>query len=247
MMVLDRSTSMAGEPITDLKRAATRFVGCFAETQETDKLGLISFAYTARLDRALATEFVTPVIGSIGALAADGFTNAEDAIDQADGPSGLTDLSGVPDDRRPRQIVVFFSDGFPTGDGLATGSACGATVSTRWYIFDSQPVPGYAPLSCSIPNLPGSALGKHTYSLCHSLALAHAQELKDKDVAIFTIGLGDADHEFMRQLASDPGMYFYAPSSTDLESIFATVAQQIRALPTPTRSRTIGGIKARYR
>ena len=53
------------------------------------------------------------MITAINAMAASGHTNAEDAIDQADGPSGFTDQTGVPGDQRIQQFLIFFSDGRP--------------------------------------------------------------------------------------------------------------------------------------
>jgi Flp pilus assembly protein TadG len=114
MMLLDRSGSMAGAPLSDLKRASKSFLDYFATTQDRDKVGLISFATSVSLDRALGTMFVTPMKTAIDAMGAVGATNAEDAVDRADGAGGFTDQSGVPGDRRLQQFVIFFSDGRPT-------------------------------------------------------------------------------------------------------------------------------------
>jgi Flp pilus assembly protein TadG len=114
MMILDRSGSMAGQKIDDLKKAANGFLNFFEDTQDRDKVGLISFAYHASVDRALGPDFVGPMRVSINAMNAIGATNMEDAIDQADGPKGLQDQTGVPGDKRVEQFVVFFSDGQPT-------------------------------------------------------------------------------------------------------------------------------------
>jgi len=47
MLVLDRSGSMDGQPIADLKVAAKSFLDFFVSTQDKDKMGLISFATAA--------------------------------------------------------------------------------------------------------------------------------------------------------------------------------------------------------
>ncbi len=44
MMVLDRSGSMAGTPLTDLKDAAKGFLAYYQDTQDEDRIGLVSFA-----------------------------------------------------------------------------------------------------------------------------------------------------------------------------------------------------------
>ncbi len=118
MMILDRSGSMAGSKMTALKNAARGFLDFFADTQNKDKVGLISFSTTAGVngapDRALGINFVAPMKAAINNMNADGATNAENAIDMADGTGGFTDQTGVPGDRRIQQFVVFFSDGMPT-------------------------------------------------------------------------------------------------------------------------------------
>jgi uncharacterized protein YegL len=114
MMVLDRSRSMDGTPISRLKSAATTFVNLFSDTQAKDKMGLVSFATSVTVVRALGTNYVAPMISAINGMSAVGATNAENAIDQADGPSGFTDQTGVPGDQRIQQFMIFFSDGRPT-------------------------------------------------------------------------------------------------------------------------------------
>jgi len=114
MLVLDRSGSMSGTPLRDLKTAAINFVNFFKDTQDKDKMGLISFATGVTVDQQLGNNYVDAMKSKINAMTAVGATNAEDAIDQADGPKGFTDQTGIPGDRRVQQFLVFFSDGNPT-------------------------------------------------------------------------------------------------------------------------------------
>ena len=113
MMVLDRSGSMSQE-IGDLKVAAKSFVDYFEDTQNEDKVGLISYSTAVQVDEPLATNFVNDMKTKIDLMVASGWTNMEDAMDQADGPLGFTDQSGVPGDQRVQQFLVFFTDGKPT-------------------------------------------------------------------------------------------------------------------------------------
>ena len=299
MLVLDRSGSMAGAPIASLKPAATTFVNCFSGTQDVDKMGLISFATSVTVVRALGTNYVTPMVAAINALSANGSTNAEDALDQADGPGGFTDQTLIPCAERARQALVFFSDGRPaafrgnflrnstaydavacvtgncvSGDGGTTYGDIGnplveqwfgvnpaptgtGTVSVkcpgstqtlptmRWYVFDTSPVPGYAATATCIPD---PALHDHTCNLATDLALTHAQELKNRGVTIYTIGLGsNVNTALMQSLATDPSMYYHAPTASDLQGIFQTIAQLLQPPATPTRRETFGRLKARYR
>lgn len=114
MLVLDRSGSMAGAPINDLKTAAKSFISFFEETQDEDELGLISFATGVTVNVPLQNDFVGAMTSAINGMNAVGATNAEDALDRADGPSGFTDQSGVPGDLQVQQYLIFFSDGNPT-------------------------------------------------------------------------------------------------------------------------------------
>ena len=61
----------------------------------------------------MGTNFVTPMKTAITAMVADGFTNAEDAIDQDDGPLGFSNQNGLPAESRVQQFAIFFSDGRP--------------------------------------------------------------------------------------------------------------------------------------
>jgi Flp pilus assembly protein TadG len=283
MLVLDRSGSMSGTPLHDLKDAATTFVSYFQTTQDKDQMGLISFSTTVTLNRPLGTNYVTAMTTAINGLSASNYTNAEDAIDQSDGPGGLTDQTGVPSDQRVQQFVIFFSDGQPntirgqfkyrgvnydavvvgditggagdcnpngfpnpgdllnpvtgatltphprpTGDGTMTQIRCTSNGSlqytTRWYIFDTMPVPGYAAMANCIPD---HNLGTQFCYLATQLAINHADELKAKDVVIYTIGLGSVDDQFMTAIAN-PGLYYHGASSSQLQGIFQQVAQEIK-------------------
>ena len=116
-----------------------------------------------------------------------------------------------------------------TGDGLAAGSACGVATTTRWMIFDTYPVPGYAPTACSIPQRP--QLVAHFCNLASALTQVHANELKAKKITVYTIALGsltDINEPLMKAMASDPAFYYRAPTSNELQAIFQKVAQDIK-------------------
>ena len=112
MLTLDRSASMQGNKIRDLKTAAKSFIGFFKDTQDTDKMGLVSFATTPKFDFNLGFDYVNAMLTKIDGMSANDYTNAEDAI--AQGGAQLPDQSHYPADQRVNQFLIFFSDGMPT-------------------------------------------------------------------------------------------------------------------------------------
>ncbi len=315
MLVLDRSGSMGpsyGNAIVDLKKAAKSFIGFFEDTQDQDKLGLISFATSVTVDFQLGTNYVVPMTRAIDNMKAEGATNAEDALAQAIGPKGLTDQSGIPGDKRVQQFVIFFSDGNPTafrgnfkykgtdnidavvagtgktcdtvynrlgkpdsetslkinsdyidpgytGDGKIPGPSskckaipgcipsrfleCNPATTTKWYVFSQYPVPGYSDLEqCYIPNgvriedggtAPNQgtlnrALPHYICDTARQMTLEHAQELKNRYVKIYTIGLGQIDKDFLSQIASGSAYEYYTPDSKELQAIFNAIAKDIK-------------------
>ena len=112
IMVLDRSGSMAGSPIADLKNAARGFVDYYKDTQNEDKIGLVSFATGVNVNFQLGNNFYTPITSAINGLNAVGATNAEDALAQAG--AALSDQSPVAPANRIQQYIIFFTDGRPT-------------------------------------------------------------------------------------------------------------------------------------
>lgn len=285
MMILDRSGSMAGTKMTALKNAAKGFLDFFADTQDKDKVGLVSFATSVTLNRALGTNFVNPMRTAIDAMSAVGGTNMESALDRADGTGGFTDQTGIPGDRRVQQFAVFFSDGQPTCFGgtfrnrgnvfdaaVCTSDNCRSwetcslyrdlcrldreewrgidpiptghgrnsnccrnwncwNPTTKWYIFETRPVGTYDPEYCNIPSNLFSGPNGYVCRAARDLALQHAQELKDKGIRIYTIGLGSSsqiDSAYLRSLSSGDGFAYVAPTSGDLEAIFNRIARDIK-------------------
>jgi cysteine-rich repeat protein len=56
-------------------------------------------------------------------------------------------------------------------------------------------------------------------------ALQAATEVRDDDITLFTIGLGeDADTDLLRQIASSPNLFYESNISADLIAIYQTIA-----------------------
>jgi len=291
MMVLDKSGSM-GSAIYDLRDAAKSFIDFFEATQDNDKFGLISFASGVEIDYALGHMFVSPMKNAIDSMYASGGTNTEDAIDQADGPDGFTDQTGISGDERVQQFLIFFSDGNPTafrgtftrngndydavgyaadwdiklmdpndqmdyldvkqyktGDGLSpsstscqSGDPPSGYYNTKWWVLDDLEygTNGYSefldvyysdllnttdPEFCNLSKWRGK---NYVEAITKQMAIDHAQELKDKGIKIYTIGLGSVDQSFLAAIASGPGFEFYTPNSEELKMLFQKIATNIK-------------------
>jgi VWA domain-containing protein/putative Flp pilus-assembly TadE/G-like protein len=275
MLILDRSGSMNGQPMADLKVAAKSFIDFFTDTQTRDRMGMISFATGVIVNHRMGTNYVTTMKQSVDAMQASGHTNPEDALDQANGPLGFADQSAIAPAERIQQFAVFFSDGRPNtfrgtfkkgavtydatafvngncdpGDVNVTNATLYRTdveqpmpviarptgpgvfpspcliPTTKWNIFNTQPVPGYAPNACNIPD---PALGNYVCGLAAAMAVQKSQELKNSGIIVFSIGLGERiNSDFLRALATGPEQVYIAPTSDQLASIFQKVAQDIK-------------------
>ena len=71
------------------------------------------------------------------------------------------------------------------------------------------------------------------------MAIDHAQELKDKYIKIYTIGLGDVDTSVLGQIASGSTYEYYAPTSAELEAIFKKIAKEIKLRLVAVRDATL--------
>ena len=291
MLLLDRSGSMSGAPMDHLKTAGRNFVDYFRDTQATDKVGLVSYATAVSVDRTLDHHFVDPIQTAVNEMSANGWTNTEDALDQAGQTGGFTPQDGIAADRKVQQFLVFFSDGNPTafrvtydpahtpfrrftrdgtqwndavvsmsdstnarlydpqsgsslnvnqymtGDGKpSTASSCltgSGTSSTKWWILQDPifgsgsyaPLAGFSPDHCDIDR---SLMSGYVQGTAKKMAVAHAQELKEKGIKIYTIGLGDVDTEFLHQVSSGQYFQYYTPDAAQLEELFQNIAMNIK-------------------
>jgi hypothetical protein len=102
------------------------------------------------------------------------------------------------------------------------------TPTTKWYVFSTYTA-GYSDLEkCYIPYNSGGTLPHYICSTARQMTLAQAQELKDRGVKIYIIGLGGVDKAFLAQVASGPSFENYAPTSSELKDIFNKIAKEIK-------------------
>lgn len=128
VLVLDRSISMAGSPMANLKSGAKRFIQIIDESTDGahdgnigngSHIGIVSFASTATQDTQLITS-VADLNAAVNALSADGFTNHADAFEKA---VQLFDPASTNE-----KVIVMFTDGVTTtgGDSNAVATAAKA-------------------------------------------------------------------------------------------------------------------------
>ena len=119
VLILDRSGSMSGSPLANLKNGAKKFIEIIDEaTDGSDDgqigngshIGIVSFATAATQDTQLITS-VDDLNAAVDALSAGGFTNHEDAFTKAVQLFDPTSSNA--------KVMVMFTDGVTTVGGDA--------------------------------------------------------------------------------------------------------------------------------
>lgn len=117
VLILDRSGSMAGSPLANLKNGAKAFIDIIDEATDStqdgqigsgSRIGIVSFADTATQDTGLITS-VEDLKNAVDALSSGGRTNHEDAFAKA---LGLFDPAST-----NAKVMIMFTDGVTTAGG----------------------------------------------------------------------------------------------------------------------------------
>ncbi|MFJ8959493.1 VWA domain-containing protein [Lentzea sp. NPDC102401] len=123
-LVLDRSGSMQGQPIVDLKAAAKSFVDIIDQATDGSlngviangsRVGMTSFATSASVDMGLTSD-AAAVKSAIDSLSANGNTNHSDAFS-----TGQSQLAGSVPGNAKKMIII--TDGETTVGGDASPAA----------------------------------------------------------------------------------------------------------------------------
>ncbi len=108
MLVLDRSGSMASTNSCEpMKAAARQFVGQFANAR--DRLGLLTFSTTYRLDFPPSMSFKPALDNKLASISCSGWTSSAQALWKA-----YEQLQNI-NEPGTLNLLVFFTDGQPTG------------------------------------------------------------------------------------------------------------------------------------
>lgn len=117
VLILDRSRSMAGSPLANLKNGAKKFIDIIDEATDGDsdgeigygsRIGIVSFSSTATQDTQLITS-VAELKSAVDSLSAGGRTNHEDAFEKA--------LELFDSNSSNAKVMVMFTDGETTAGG----------------------------------------------------------------------------------------------------------------------------------
>jgi len=260
----DTSGSMSnGNAIYYLRSGAISFTNFFDDAM--DKMALVRYASGRRVLFPLGYNFKTPMTSAISAYWADGATTPADALGRA-----AQEIMGDP---RPEayRAMVFFTDGRPTSfrelfrighhdvDGVIGGFSDPYRNPDPYYkLFNPNEI--NRDLSYYSPDyLPDGRLATTWVCLSESRlrTLQAANEARENDIAIFTIGLGNPYAGYWEQpdaallvevanvpSAPDPfsggtivngnynpdqpqGAFYFAPTAAELEEVFDRVAREI--------------------
>ena len=116
-LVLDRSGSMSGSPLVNLKKGASSFIDIIEEATDGKKdgeigngstMGIVSFSNTATKDTQLITS-VADLKAAVNGLSAKGSTNHADAFTKA--------LELLDNGSANQKIIVIFTDGVTNTGG----------------------------------------------------------------------------------------------------------------------------------
>lgn len=129
VLVLDRSGSMAGSPLANMKSGANTFIDIIDEATDStqdgtigsgSQIGIVSFASTATADTQLITS-VADLKAAVNALTAGGSTNHADAFAEA---VSLFDPMST-----NAKVIVMFTDGKTTSGGPPSPVAAAARAA----------------------------------------------------------------------------------------------------------------------
>lgn len=120
VLILDRSRSMAGSPLANLKNGAKAFIDIIDEATDSSEdgqigfgshIGIVSFSGVATKDTQLITS-VAELKAAVDALSVDSFTNHEDAFTKA--------LEMFDPASTNEKVMIMFTDGKQLQEDLRT-------------------------------------------------------------------------------------------------------------------------------
>ncbi len=122
VLVVDRSGSMSGQPITDARLALRRFV---QSARPADSIALISFSDSISLDQNLGTDR-NRILSRIDRLQPGGGTHLYDAV-----AAGVRMLAGI----EGQKVVVYLTDGNDNGSILSARELHQMNIGENVFVY----------------------------------------------------------------------------------------------------------------
>ena len=131
---------------------------------------------------------------------------------------------------------------YPSGNGTQNsgssfGNQCGGGSTyerVRWDIFTDQnyglnsgvypPFNGYSSTYC----FTHGQLQPYITAVARQMAIDKAQLIKDQDIEIYTIGLGNVDQNLLETISSGPEFSYYTTDPAELAGIFQQIANILK-------------------
>jgi Mg-chelatase subunit ChlD len=211
-------------------------------------LPMVSRGWCAK-PRQVDVVLVLDMSTSMAARSRDGRPKHEAAISAASGFVGLLDLAANGEDTRDQAAVVGFNEGAWVEQGLtseatalhaalrrlptriAEGTRLDLALARAFEVVVSGArrggnLPVVILLTDGLPNrVPPAEDGSQDTTV-----LRAADGLKATGAQLYTIGLGlpgDLNEDLLRQVASWPSLYYYAPDAEHLAEIYAQLAEVV--------------------
>lgn len=252
-LVLDKSGSMnLNGGAQALAPAVDSFLPNFDNTN--DEVAMVSFSTLATVNVPIQTEFTNPITTAVNAMTFGGATFSQSGMSNGQTQIDSVPVSTGED---VVKVAIFFTDGWantiedslncPPATTLLFGGCAPPEEAAGWCsgfgFFD--PTTGNS-LSCGATQFPSQSAGGNVALTNDNIAtdamyrtVLVAQAMQAEGIVIYSIGLGDKISEtFLQQVANDPasptfnanlpiGEAVFAPTASQLTSVFQTIAAQI--------------------
>jgi len=252
-LVLDKSGSMnRNGGAQALAPAVDSFLGNFDDA--TDEVADVSFSTLAHVDVAIQTNFTSPITSAVNAMSFGGATFSQSGLSNGQAQIDSVPVSVGED---VVKVALFFTDGWantvqdnvncPPTTYLGFGGCAPPEEAVGWCsgISFFNPTTGRS-TSCGASQFPSQSAGGNVAITENNIATdamyrseVVANSMRAEGIVIYSIGLGDKiSQTFLQEIANDPasptfnnnqpiGEAVFAPSASDLSSVFQTIAAQI--------------------
>ncbi len=183
------------------------------------------------------TNVKSTITTAIGAMTASGSTVIPEGLAwgwRLISPKAPFALGAPYSDQNTIKAVILLTDGQNTVTGSCGNGSCGPRGDEYKTFFSAY---GYASKGGHLGAADGSQasakLDEKTTALCTNIKADKDGDASDHDIVIYTITFGDMSDSattLMQSCATDPGKYFHAPTTEDLQQAFEIIATGLTKL-----------------